>query len=233
MPINFNEILLVEDNKTLGYALSEYLKLYGFNVCWVKDGNQAITSFLTNNYHLVILDVMLPKIDGFEVAKNFKKDKPKVPVIFLTAKSMKIDKIRGFKIGADDYMVKPIEEEELIYRINAVLKRVYQIDETELKGIFEVNGFTLNAWTNTIEFNGAEMALTNKECTLLKKMCENPDKVVSTKSLLMKVWGNTDVPAKKTLDVHLVKLRKKLKLLTKDKVQILNIHSKGYFLQIR
>lgn len=224
----YNKILLVEDNQTLGYALSEYLKLHGFDVEWAKVGSEAKAKFNSENFHLILLDVMLPVIDGFELAGHMKLTKPEIPILFITAKNHRIDEIKAFKLGADDFLVKPIHEELLIFRINAVLNRVYRMYDLVNQEKFICNGFEFDPQTNSAFYQGNSLNLTNIEAEILGLLCARAPQTLEKKVLMMKIWGNADEYSQKSLDVHLVNLRKKTRILVNDEMKIINVRGKGY-----
>lgn len=220
-------ILLVEDDQTLGYALKTYLEMHHFYVSWQSDGLKGKEAFLQDTFDLCILDVMMPIMDGFTLASALKKINPVIPIIFLTARSMKIDKLQGFQKGADDYIVKPVDEEELIARIQAVLRRTQnqinqQASYTIGKLQFEWESRRLVAGNETI-------VLTEKEASLLRLLCEKKNQLLDRKEVLRELWGNVDYFNRRSMDVHMAKLRKYLKV--DPNVNILNIHGKGYILE--
>lgn len=221
------KILLVEDDQTLGYALKTYLEMHHYLVSWEPDGLKGKDAFLHQAFDLCILDVMMPKMDGFTLAEIIKKQDACIPLIFLTAKSMKIDKLLGFQKGADDYIVKPIDEEELIARIEAILRRSsasrnkhssYQIGQFE----FDWKNRRLSSETKTC-------TLTEKETRILQLLCEKKNQLVDRKEILQKIWGHIDYFNRRSMDVHMAKLRKHLH--HDSHIKITNVHGKGYILE--
>ncbi|PZX50995.1 response regulator transcription factor [Algoriphagus chordae] len=220
-------ILLVEDDQTLGYALKTYLEMHQFAVTWRTDGAQGKETFADQPFDLCLIDVMMPIMDGFTLADEIKKINPAIPLIFLTARSMKIDKLQAFQKGADDYIVKPVDEEELIARIKAVLRRVstapnqtnsYLIGQLK----FDWNSRRLCNLNETI-------ILTEKEADLLRLLSEKKNQLLDRKIVLQELWGKVDYFNRRSMDVHMAKLRKHLQL--DPAISIINIHGKGYILE--
>lgn len=219
-------ILLVEDNDTLGYILKEYLEMKGFAVTWAADGAQGWKSFRRNIYDLCILDVMLPEIDGFTLAKEIKTQDVDMPLIFLTAKSLKIDVLKGFNLGADDYMIKPVDEEELVARINAVMNRAKKSEGDD--EIFTIGAYTFDVANQKLQHPSTEQYLTEMEAQLLKLLCLSKGNLVARQYLLKTIWGKSDYFTRRSMDVFISRLRK---YLAKDEqVKINNIHGSGFVL---
>ncbi|GAB4247966.1 MAG: response regulator transcription factor [Ekhidna sp.] len=225
-----NRLLLIEDDPGLGYILKEYLQMCDFNIEWAKDGEEGLKLFKRGSYDLCILDIMMPKKDGFAVAEELKKHNPSMPLIFLTAKSMKIDKLKGFKIGADDYIVKPVDEEELIARIQAVLRRVGSLRE-EKRSHYQIGKYAFNSRNQLLTINKEERHLTQKESKVLEMLCKEMGQLVDRDSMLRTLWGESDYFKRRSMDVFISKLRKHL---SEDPcIKINNIHGKGYILEVR
>ena len=221
------KILLVEDDKILGYALKTYLEMHQFEVSWKTDGLQGKEAFIEQPFDLCLIDVMMPIMDGFTLAGEIKKINPATPLIFLTARSMKIDKLQAFQKGADDYIVKPVDEEELIARIKAVLRRVSTTPtQTNSYAIghltFDWNSRRLNKRKETI-------VLTEKEADILRLLCEKKNQLLDRKFVLKELWGKVDYFNRRSMDVHMAKLRKHLQM--DPRISIINIHGKGYILE--
>lgn len=222
------KILLVEDDISMGFLLSEYLEDNGFEVKLCKDGESGLNTWKSNSFDFCVFDVMLPKIDGFSLAKIVREKDKNVPIIMLTAKSMKEDKIHGFNIGVDDYITKPFDEEELICRIKAVLNRV------ELKGggteisTFTIGGYKFDYQNQLLEYGNNSKRLTKKENEVLKLLCLSKSKITKRDDILVKVWGESDYFTGRSLDVFITKLRKYLKEDTKIKIE--GIPTVGYIL---
>lgn len=187
------KILLAEDDDTLGYLLKEYLSTRGFDIDWAKDGADALRHFNGGQYDLTILDVMMPALDGFTVAELIRNRQANHPIIFLTAKSMHKDVERGFKAGADDYIKKPVNEEELVARINAVLKRsipAIAIDQTFSS--FQIGEYIFESEKCMLHFGNDSKELTEMESNLLKLLCEKKGSLVRREHVLEKMWGRHD-----------------------------------------
>ncbi|MEX2569175.1 MAG: response regulator transcription factor [Cyclobacteriaceae bacterium] len=222
------KILLAEDDPTLGYALKTYLEMHQFQVSWEKDGELGKEAFLKESFDLCILDIMMPKMDGFTLAGELKKVNHSIPIIFLTAKAMKIDKLQGFQKGADDYIIKPVDEEELIARIQAVLRRTQNQNSPQL--IYKIGKLLRFDWeSRRLVADNETIVLTEKEASLLRLLCEKKNQLLDRKVVLQELWGNVDYFNRRSMDVHMAKLRKYLKI--DPEVNILNIHGKGYILE--
>lgn len=220
-------ILLVEDNQTLGYALKTYLEMHGFYISWQSDGLKGKEAFLKDAFDLCILDVMMPIMDGFTLALALKKINPAIPIIFLTARSMKIDKLQGFQKGADDYIVKPVDEEELIARIKAVLRRSQHQNSQQVS--YPIGKLQFDWESRRLVADDETIVLTEKEAALLRLLCEKKNQLLDRKIVLKELWGDVDYFNRRSMDVHMAKLRKYLKL--DPGVNIMNIHGKGYILE--
>ena len=222
-------ILLVEDDSNLGYILKEYLQMYGFEVTWEKDGETGLKSFDQHAYDLCILDVMMPKMDGFSLGERLKSKRPKMPLIFLTAKALKIDKLKGFKIGADDYIVKPVDEEELIARINAIIKRSGLVEVEPEETTFRIGAYEFDYLNQSLTLDGNKQIITTKEAEVLKQLCLSKGQILDRQTTLKELWGESDYFNRRSMDVFISKLRK---YLSKDpKVRITNVHGKGFVLE--
>jgi len=225
-------ILIVEDDDSFGYILKEYLEIHDFTVNWVQDGELGLKAFQQNVYDLCILDVMMPLKDGFTLAKEIQDHDPDVPFIFLSAKSLKIDRLKGFRLGCDDYVVKPIDEELFIARVKAIVKRVGTEGESTKKGTtFKIGEYTFNYANQALMRNGNVQRLTTKEAKLLQLLCEKKNQVLDRNKALKTVWGESDFFNRKSMDVFIHKLRKYLE--DDPSVKITNIHGKGFTLEVR
>lgn len=227
-----NSILLVEDDLNFGGVLKAYLEMDNYTVNWIDDGQKAIDSFEKGVYNLCILDVMLPNADGFSIAKKIKETDPEVPLIFLTAKTLKEDVLQGYKVGADDYVTKPFDSEVLLYKIKAILKRERtggeSIPEDE---IFNIGLYEFNYQLRHVSYDSVIQKLSPKEADLLKMLCVSGNKILSRTDTLKALWGDDNYFTTRSMDVYVSKLRKYLK---KDpNVEIENIHSSGYRLLIK
>ena len=221
------KILLAEDDPNLGTLLQEYLTIKGYETILAKDGDEALTKFVQQYYDLCIFDVMMPKKDGFTLAKEVRMSDKDTPIIFLTAKAMKEDTLQGFKLGADDYMTKPFSMEELLARLQAVLRRSQKVElQNEKVSNFTIKGFAFDAEKQVLVREGVSQKLTVKESALLKLLCENMGKPVSRSFALKMVWGDDTYFNARSMDVYITKLRKFLK--EEPDIQIVNLHGEGF-----
>ncbi len=226
------KILLVEDDETLGYLLSEYLKMKNFKLTWVTDGLMAIKELNKANFDIAILDVMMPKMDGFSLASKIGDDFPELPFIFLTAKSLKIDVLKGFHLGAVDYLKKPIDEEELVVRIERLLDTLKRKSNQNLviSSVYKIGIYSFNSLNQELFFNEEKIKLTVKESEILKILIEQKNQLCPHKDILIKLWGKNDYFNKKSLNVFITRLRKYLEQDINIKIE--NVHGKGYILRI-
>lgn len=222
--MNKAKLLLAEDDLNLGSLLKQYLVAKGYEIDLVFDGDTAYKLFMKNNYDLCLLDVMMPKQDGFTLGKNIKRINSKMPIIYLTAKSLKEDVIKGFELGADDYMTKPFEMEELLVRIEAVLRRTKKdkIEQTS----FIIGKFHFDSIKQELILGDKKEKLTTKENNLLKILAESENELVERNFILKEVWGDDSIFNARSMDVYITKLRKYLQ--EDPIVKILNVHSKGF-----
>ncbi|MFM7022947.1 MAG: response regulator transcription factor [Flavobacteriales bacterium] len=220
-------ILLVEDDENLGFVIKDNLEDEGYLVDLAKDGDAGLRLFHGQSYDICLLDVMLPLKDGFSLAQDIRTTNQEVPIIFLTARSLDEDKIKGFQSGADDYITKPFSVNELSYRIKAVLKRTKTSEAKDVqKDNFQIGDFVFNFLNQTLTLNGAEQTLTKKEAEILKLLCLNKNQLVSRDMALKIIWGDNDYFKGRSMDVFITKLRKYLK--DDPKVEIINIHGTGF-----
>jgi DNA-binding response OmpR family regulator len=228
------KILLVEDDPNLGLLLQDYLQLKGkFDVVLCVDGEEGLKAFGKQNFDLCILDVMMPKKDGFTLGKDIRKVNQQVPIIFATAKAMMEDKASAYDLGGDDYITKPFRIEELLLRINALLKRVTANENTLNEPIqtqFEIGNYEFDYTTQLIHFNGQQQKLSTKEAELLQLLCLKKNEVLTRKEALLSIWHDDNYFNGRSMDVFLSKLRKYLR--DDPKVEILNVHGKGYKLLV-
>ena len=223
------KILLVEDDPTLGFVVKDNLILHNYEVELCEDGELALKAFENGIFELCILDIMLPKIDGFAVAEKIRSKNKQIPIIFLSAKSLNEDKIAGFKLGADDYITKPFSMEELICRMEVFLKR--SSAKADLQNVWEIGNYTFNNAEISLKYNDELIQLTRRESELLQFLYENKEVVTKREEILMKLWGEDDYFKGRSLDVFISKLRK---YLSKDpKVDIINYHGVGFKLEIK
>ncbi|WP_318344747.1 response regulator transcription factor [Flagellimonas baculiformis] len=224
-------LILVEDDASLGYLLSEYLGMKGFVVTWAKNAQDALLKTETNVFDLAILDVMLPDMDGFELSQKIKGINPDLPFIFLTARSLKIDVLKGFSLGAVDYLKKPIDEEELVVRINALLARlVTETDEEPQLSHYEIGDYTLNTENFELRYKGEIVKLTGKEFDLLALLAMNQNQLCTHKEILTTIWDKNDYFNKKSLNVFISHLRKHLG--RDPRISIVNVNRRGFMLRV-
>ncbi len=225
------KILLAEDDSNLGMILKSYLEARGYNTFLFEDGEKAINAFRKEDFDFCIVDVMMPVKDGFSLAKEIRAMNKKIPILFLTAKSMNEDVIEGLKIGADDYMTKPFSMEELLLRMNAIIKRSSENSNQDLKSnIYKIGKFTFDYNRQILICNNKEQKMTSKEADLLRMLCRNKNDVLDRSEALLNVWGNDSYFNARSMDVYMTKLRKYLK--QDPNVQIINIHGKGFKLLV-
>jgi two-component system, OmpR family, response regulator VicR len=222
-------ILLVEDDQNLGSVIHDYLQICGYAIDWLEDGELAWEAFRQRKFDLCIVDVMMPKLDGFSLVERIRKENQQIPVLFLTAKSSKEDKLAGFKIGADDYITKPFNIEELVMRVEVFLKRSKNV--IPRKEIFEIARFVFDYPNLSLQNGSEQQSLTQKEADVLKMLCTNQGNIVKREEILLPIWGNDDYFAGRSLDVFISKLRKYLR--ADARVEIQNVHSVGFKLHIR
>jgi len=223
--MNKYRILLAEDDENLGKLLRTFLEAKKFETQLVETGKTAIEMVAKNKYDLLILDVMMPEMDGFEAASEIRSWNKEVPIIFLTAKSLKEDKLRGFNIGADDYLTKPFSMEELLARMNAILKRTQGENKEDIR-LITIGDSTYNMDNCILKMNDEEVKLTTKEAFLFNMLVQSQDEFLDRQVALRAVWGDDNYFNGRSMDVYITKLRKILK--ADPKLQILNLHGKGF-----
>lgn len=228
--IQNTRVLLVEDDNNLGLLLQEYLEVKNYITTLQRDGQAGWDFFQQNKVDFCILDVMLPKLDGFGLAEKIRQINKNIPILFLTAKSLPEDAIHGLKIGADDYMTKPFRMEELLLRMQAILRRTAKDTEKEPEAeetIFQIGDFTLDYNTQQLTHNTEPaQKLTSKEADLLKLLCQHKNQVLDRTFALKKIWQDDSYFNARSMDVYITKLRKCLK--ADERLQILNIHGQGF-----
>ena len=228
------KVLLVEDDPNLGLLLQEYLQLKGkFEVVRCSDGDEGLIAFTKAAFDICILDVMMPKKDGFTLGKEIRKINPHIPLIFATAKTMIEDKTEAFTLGGDDYITKPFRIEELLLRINALLKRVseHKNEETSVQqSSFQIGDFVFDVASQQITYKENTQRLSTKEAELLKLLCQKQNQVLTREEALLAIWHDDNYFNGRSMDVFLSKLRKYLK--ADPKVEIMNVHGRGYKLFI-
>ncbi|MCX6332835.1 MAG: response regulator transcription factor [Bacteroidia bacterium] len=222
------KIFLVEDDLSFGSVLKSYLEINEFSVEWVDDGKYAVDHFRKGIFDICILDVMLPHVDGFTIAREIRQINNLVPIIFLTAKKLKEDVLTGYDAGGDDYITKPFDTEILLAKIRAILAR--RDFQSGTRDIYEIGKFIFNSKLRTLTSGDDEKKLSPKEAQLLELLALNPNALISREMALKKIWGNDDYFTARSMDVYITKLRK---FLSEDpKLNIKNIHGAGFQLII-
>lgn len=227
-----HKILLAEDDQHLGFVIKDMLQQDGYKVEWCKDGQSALKTFVNNSIDLCILDVMMPKKDGFTLAEDIRLVNKTVPIIFLTAKNLKDDVIKGFKMGGDDYITKPFNTEEFKLRVSAKLKHLDEkLKEEVMKDTYEVGDYHIDHKNLQLTYKKEEpLNLTSKEADILQIFCHHLGEVITREDILKRVWGSDDYFVGRSMDVFISRLRK---YLAKDpRVQIVNVHGVGFKLSI-
>ena len=221
------KILLAEDDPNLGALLREYLEAKGYEMHLALNGQEGFTKFLSGKFDLCILDVMMPLKDGLTLAKEIRAVNPTVPIVFLTAKSMKEDTIEGFSVGADDYITKPFSVEILLARVNAILRRTAAAaNNTEIPKEFTLGEYHFNTQSFILERKGISQKLTSKEANLLQLLCLHKNNVLDRSFALITIWLDDSYFNSRSMDVYIAKLRKYLK--DDPSIEIINIHGKGF-----
>jgi DNA-binding response OmpR family regulator len=228
MSVDKKRILLVEDDPSLGFVTKDVLTLKGYDVTLCKDGREAEQTFFSGSFHLCILDIMLPKMDGISLARVIRKKNSSVPIIFLSAKSMEEDKLHGFSTGADDYITKPFSLDELLCRIEVFLRRSHSTNHNPETIVF-LGKYSFDFSNLTLRNNASEKTLTQKEAEVLKLLYYNRQRVLKREEILKHVWGDDDYFMGRSMDVFISKLRKYLK--EDPSVQIVNYHGVGFKLE--
>ena len=222
------KILLVEDDNNFGSILRDYLNLHSYETTLAKNGIEGLEKFRKHNYDLCILDVMMPFKDGFSLASDIRSINDEVPLIFLTAKSLKEDVIKGFKIGADDYLIKPFDSEILLFKIKSIFKRKISLKKaTDIKVDYIFSSFKYNSKFRELQFkNDKPITLSPKEGKLLTLLLDNMNDLTTREEALVKIWNDDNYFTSRSMDVYVTKIRK---YLSKDpKIKIENIHGKGF-----
>jgi DNA-binding response OmpR family regulator len=222
-------ILLCEDDENLGMLLREYLQAKGYSAELCPDGEVGFKTFLKSKFDLCVLDVMMPKKDGFTLAQEIRSANAEIPIIFLTAKTLKEDILEGFKIGADDYITKPFSMEELTFRIEAILRRVRGKRNKESSS-YKLGRFVFDTQKQTLTIDGQVTKLTTKESELLGLLCAHSNEILQRDFALKTIWIDDNYFNARSMDVYITKLRKHLK--ADEAIEIINIHGKGYKLII-
>ncbi|TXB64792.1 response regulator transcription factor [Vicingus serpentipes] len=226
-------ILLAEDDNNLGFVIQDNLMVNGFKVTLCGDGEEALKAFANNQFDMCVLDVNMPRKDGFAVAETIREVNPDMPIVFLTAKTMQEDKVKGLTIGADDYITKPFDFQEFILRINAILKRSGVTTEEKVEKIehYTIGSYSFDVKNQNLAHKSGDKKLTKKETRILTFLCEHINDIAPRDLILKNIWGNDDYFSGRSMDVFISKLRK---YLSEDStIQINNIHGVGFKLEVK
>jgi two-component system, OmpR family, response regulator len=219
-------ILLAEDDSNLGSLLKNYLNAKGFETSLYANGAIALEKFPGRHFNVCILDIMMPEMDGLTLAREIRNIEPEIPILFLTAKNQKEDILEGFRTGADDYITKPFSMEELLYRIQAILKRTTGSTNLKKEDLYTIGNYTFDPLKQLLSFGGDPVKLTTKESELLELLCRHGNEVLERNFALKSIWIDDNYFNARSMDVYITRLRKYLK---KDpSVKILNVHGRGY-----
>lgn len=224
------KLLLVEDEKNFGAILKDYLKMNGFTVEWCEDGEQGLQTFKTSAFDLCIIDIMMPKKDGFTLSSEIKAINKNMPLIFLTARGMRDDMIKGYKLGAADYITKPFDSELLLLKINAILNLQTETVNTN-QFEHQIGSFDFNAKLRLLKNKAQEIKLSPKEAALLNLLCQHKNDVLLREKALKQIWTEDNYFTARSMDVYIVKLRKYLS--ADPSVEINNLHGNGYCLSVK
>ncbi|MDR2848038.1 MAG: response regulator transcription factor [Bacteroidales bacterium] len=223
------KILLAEDDENLGDVLKNYLRVKMFETDWYDNGKLAFDGFRKGHYDLCLIDVMMPIKDGFTLAKEIRTIDKSVPLLFLTARSMREDILEGFKIGGDDYITKPFDMEELLFRIEAILRRVKNGNQFT-PHYYTLGKYTFDVQKQLLQHGEIVHKLTTKESELLKMLCENANQLLERNYALKTIWADDNMWVARSMDVYITKLRKYLK--DEPEIEIINVHGRGFKLVI-
>ncbi|MFK5856871.1 MAG: response regulator transcription factor [Bacteroidota bacterium] len=224
------KILLAEDDKNLGNILTAYLAAKGYPTVLCANGKIAYEAYKRDSFDFCVLDIMMPEMDGFTLAKKIRKIDKEIPILFLSAKAMQEDRIQGFEVGADDYLTKPFSMEELLLRIKAIMRRSTTTTNENTKAIFNFGRFTFDYNRQLLLIDKNEQKLTSKEAELLKLLCENVNNVLDRTIALNKIWFDDSYFNARSMDVYVTKLRKYLK--EDSNVELINVHGVGFKLVV-
>lgn len=224
------KILLAEDDLNLGVLLVDYLETEGFELKLCKDGEQTLKAFESSKFDLCLLDVMMPKIDGFTVAKAIRLTDKKTPIIFITAKSLKEDKLKGYDLGADDYITKPFDEEELLWKIKAVIRRLADSKSDAKPSIISLGQYTFDYCNLSLIINGKIKRITEKEADILNYLSNHRNNLIKREEMLKALWGENDYFLGRSLDVFITKIRKYLK--EDSNLSIENVFGVGFVFNV-
>lgn len=224
-------ILLVEDDDNLGFMLKDYLQMEGYQVNLQKDGTAGFQAFQNQTFDLCILDVMLPLQDGYSLAKEIRGTNKDVPFVFLTAKAQEEDRIKGLKLGADDYITKPFSTEELKLRLEIILKRTLKSEIHTKEETYQIGAYLFDFANQVLKYKSSDRKLTKKESQVLRLLCQNRNLLVRRETALTSIWGADDYFMGRSMDVYIAKLRRYLK--EESTVTITNVHGTGFKLEVK
>ncbi|HWB64249.1 MAG TPA: response regulator transcription factor [Chitinophagales bacterium] len=225
-------ILLVEDDISFGKILKDYLSLNAFEVMHMKDGVDGWNAFRNHHFDLCVLDIMMPKRDGIELAEQIRKENKTVPIFFLTSKTQKTDMLNGYEAGADDYIIKPVDADILMHKIKAILKRTGEAPREGNQPVeFQLGEYHFNFTSRMLTLNGEKQVLSPKEAELLHLLCCNMNQLVKREDILRSIWKEVNYFTGRSMDVYLAKLRKYLQ--HDERVSIINLHKSGYLMEVK
>ena len=220
-------LFFVEDDLSFGAVLKSYLEICNFSITWLNDGKYAVSAFREGVYDLCLLDVMLPNVDGFAIGREIRSIDSKIPIIYLTAKSLKEDILAGYRLGADDYIIKPFDADVLIYKIAALLKRA-EGESGSTNHLYSIGKYLFDARLREIRLEGSKQLLSPKESALLQLLCEHRNELLPREVALKKIWGDDGYFTTRSMDVFITKIRKFFK--EDPSVEIRNIHGSGFIM---
>lgn len=224
------KILLAEDDSNLGILLVDYLVGEGFDVILCKDGEAAFNAFQKHAFDICLFDVMMPLMDGYTLAKEVRKKDTKVPIIFITAKSLKDDKLKGYDLGADDYITKPFDEEELLWKIKALIRRIADVEQGKILEVVAIGNYLFDFNNQSLSIGGTIKRITEKESSIVKYLSDHRNVVIKREDLLKELWGENDYFIGRSLDVFITKIRKYLK--EDSTVKIENVFGVGFIFTV-
>jgi DNA-binding response OmpR family regulator len=223
--MKYINILYVEDDEALSFITKEELEQVGYHVHHCEDGQQAIEAFQKDHFDLAILDIMLPKLDGFSIAEEIRSKNDEMPILFLSAKSLEEDRLRGFEIGADDYLTKPFSMDELLFKIKVFLKRK-SINKVVEQSEYIIGKYTFEPNNLLLKWEGGEQELTVKEADLFSMFANHPNETIKREEILVKLWGKNDYFLGRSLDVFISRLRKYL--VNDESIEIQTVRGVGF-----
>ncbi|MFM2307677.1 MAG: hypothetical protein RLZZ367_2346 [Bacteroidota bacterium] len=224
-------ILLTEDDVSFGKILKDYLTLNGFEVIHTKDGVDGWNTFRHHQFDICVLDIMMPKRDGLELADQIRKENKTIPIFFLTSKARKDDMLQGYQTGADDYIIKPVDADILLHKIKAILKRTEKTEIVPEQDEYNIGQYKFSYSARALSMNGEKEVLSPKEAELLKEFCANKNQLVKREDILRKIWKEVNYFTGRSMDVYVVKLRKHLQ--NDTSISIINLPKSGYILEVK